>query len=74
MGIDASLPPMEIAGKAIEATADYFKAMGLPTTLRELGIGEEHFGIMAKKAGAQLKSAFVPMDEKDVLEIFHKAF
>ena len=73
-GIDASLPPMEIAGKAIEATADYFKAMGLPTTLRELGIGEEHFGIMAKKAGAQLKSAFVPMDEKDVLEIFHKAF
>ena len=33
-----------------------------------------HFGIMAKKAGAQLKSAFVPMDEKDVLEIFHKAF
>ena len=73
-GIDASLPPMEIAGKAIEATADYFKAMGLPTTLRELGIGEEHFDIMAKKAGAQLKSAFVPMDEKDVLEIFHKAF
>ena len=67
-GIDASLPPMEIAGKAIEATADYFKAMGLPTTLRELGIGEEYFGIMAKKAGAQLKSAFVPMDEKDVLE------
>lgn len=73
-GIDASLPPMEIAEKAIEATADYFKAMELPTTLRELGIGEEHFDIMAKKAGAQLKSAFVPMDEKDVLEIFHKAF
>ena len=73
-GIDASLPPMEIAEKAIAATADYFKAMELPTTLRELGIGEEHFDIMAKKAGAQLKSAFVPMDEKDVLEIFHKAF
>lgn len=53
-----SLPPMEIAGKAIEATADYFKAMGLPTTLRELGIGEEHFDIMAKKAGRAAEERF----------------
>lgn len=72
-GIDPKLSPMEIAQKAIDATADYFKAMDLPTTLREVGIDDQKFEIMAKKAGAQLKSAFVPMDEADVLAIFKKA-
>lgn len=72
-GIDGSLPPMEIAEKAIQATADYFTAMDLPTNLREVGIGEENFEIMAEKAGAGLKKAFIPMDKEDVLAIYRAA-
>ena len=50
-GIDASLAPMEIAEKAIEATADFlFNKLGLNDTLTKAGIGEEHLEIMAQKA------------------------
>lgn len=72
-GIDPSLPEMEIADKAIEATADYFKAMNLPSTLREVGIDESKFDVMAKRAGAGLKKAFVAMDADDVKEIYRKS-
>lgn len=72
-GIDAQLPAMEIANKAIDATAKFFVEMELPTTLHEVGIDSKNFEIMAKKAGGSLKSAFVPMNEQDVLEIFNKS-
>lgn len=71
--IDPSLPEMEIAKRSIDATADYFKAMDLPTTLREVGIDENKFDVMAEKAGAGLKKAFVPMDASDVKAIFEAA-
>ena len=72
-GIDPSLPEMEIANKAIDATAQYFIDMGLPTKLSEVGIDDSKFDIMAEKAGAGLKKAFVPMDASDVKEIYTKA-
>lgn len=72
-GINPSLDPHEIAEKAIEATADYFKKMDLPVTLREMGIDEENFDVMAEKAGAGLKKAFIPMGKEDVLAIFKAA-
>ena len=50
-GIDASLPPMEIAEKAIEATADFLvNKLGLDDTLTKAGINDEHLELMAKKA------------------------
>lgn len=72
-GMDPSLPKIEIANKAIEATADYFKAMNLPTTLREVGIDESKFDVMAERAGAGLKKAFVAMDADNVKEIYQKS-
>ena len=35
---------------AINKLADFFRAIGLPTSLKELGIGEENLELMAKKA------------------------
>lgn len=72
-GIDPELEPGEIAARGIEATADYFKSMELPVTLRDVGIDGQYFDIMAEKAGAGLKKAFVPMDKTDVLAIFEAA-
>ena len=72
-GLDADLPAMELANKAIDATAAYFKAMDLPTQLREVGIDDGKFNVMAEKAGAGLKKAFVPMDASDVMAIYKQA-
>lgn len=50
-GIDASLPPMEIAEKAIEATADFlFNKLNLDDTFTKVGIKAEDFDVMAGKA------------------------
>lgn len=49
-GIDKDKDPFEIAHEAIEKTRDYFVAMGIPTTLREVGIMDEaKFDVMRKK-------------------------
>ena len=74
-GIDKNLDQYEIANKAIEKTAEFFKELGLPSTLREVGIEEEKLEIMSKKAMyLYLKYAFKPLDEKDILNIFKAAF
>ena len=44
--------------------------MGLPSTLREVGIGEEKLEIMAKKAWRPMfNDTFVPLSEEDILHI-----
>ena len=74
-GIDKNLDKYEIANKAIEKTADFFKELGLPSTLREVGIEEEKLSIMSEKAMYKhLKYAFKPLDENDLLNIFKAAF
>ncbi len=74
-GIDENLEALEIANKAIEKTAEFFKELGLPSTLREVGIEEEKLGIMSKKAMyPSLKYAFKPLDENDILSIFKASF
>ncbi|MBR6267041.1 MAG: iron-containing alcohol dehydrogenase, partial [Selenomonadaceae bacterium] len=47
-GIDSSLPPQEIAEKAIQATYDFFVSIGIPMTLREVGIDDTRIDEMAK--------------------------
>jgi Uncharacterized oxidoreductases, Fe-dependent alcohol dehydrogenase family len=70
-GISPNLDKFEIANQAIQNTRDFFSEIGIPATLREVGIGEEKLGIMAKKAATMgLENAFVPLDEKDVLAIY----
>ena len=71
-GIDSSLPKFEIAEKAIQATADFFKEIGIPMTLREVGIDDSRIDEMAHHVAENegLENAWVPLTEKDIAEIF----
>ena len=72
--IDADKDPFEIAHEAIQKTKDYFVAMGIPTTLREVGIEDEtYFDVMAEKASDGLQAAFVPLNKEDIIEIYRRA-
>lgn len=71
-GIDSTLPPMEIAHKAIAALSDFlFGTLGLKRTLPEVGIDRSHFSEMARKAvdGGVLKG-FKPLRQSDVEAIY----
>jgi len=71
--IDSSLDKYEIANKAIEKTREYFISLGIPTTLKEVGIGEEKFDLMAEKSSAKLSNAYKPLNKEDVLNIYKAA-
>lgn len=74
-GIDKHLDKFEIANIAIDKTAEFFKKLEIPSTLREVGIEEEKLDIMAKKAmNPYFKYAFKPLDENDIINIFKAAF
>ena len=69
-GIDASLPAKEIAKKSIEETSAYFKSLGLPMRLSDVGIDETHFSIMAEKASVSMQAAFSPLTREDIIKIY----
>lgn len=72
-GIDASLDKYEIANKAIEATEDlFFNKMGIPRTLSEIGVTEEHFDDMARQA-VERPGMYVALTKEDVIEIYKAA-
>lgn len=64
---------METAKKAIDCTREFFKTMGLPQTLTDVGIDKTHFDKMAEKASQGLETAFVPLNKEDVKQIYLKA-
>lgn len=54
----------------------FFRRLGLRTTLKELGIGAEHFAEMAAQAtknGSQTVGHYIPLDEKRFQEILQLA-
>lgn len=71
-GIDPTLPPMEIARKAITALSDFlFGTLGLKRTLPEVGIDRSHFPEMARKAvGGNVLHGFKPLRQFDVEAIY----
>lgn len=71
-GIDPSLDEWEIAREAIDRTAAFFAEIGIPMHLKEVGIGEERLAEMARHVAENegLDGAYVPLEEKDILEIF----
>lgn len=74
LGIDADLPPMEIANKAIDALSDFlFHDLGLTNNLTDLGIDDSLFEPMAEKATAnhKLAGAFKPLEKEDVIQIYN---
>lgn len=76
--IDKNEDEYNIAHRAIEKTKEYFNLLGIPSTLREVGIGEENLENMAKGAvknrGVNGKvGSFVPLAYEDILNIYKKA-
>lgn len=64
---------VDAANEAIDALYDFFVSMGIPMTLKEVGIGEEHLAEMAKAcadhAGGVIRG-FVDLHEEDILAIY----
>jgi alcohol dehydrogenase YqhD (iron-dependent ADH family) len=70
--ISDQLDKWEIATKAIEAMEKFFTSLNVPMRLRDVGIDEEKFELMAEKAVkfGSLKHAYVPMTKEDVIQIY----
>ena len=70
-GIDASLPQLEIAEKAIDATYRFFESINIPMHLREVGIDDSRIDEMAHHIAVNegLENAYAPLTEKDIKEI-----
>jgi len=71
-GIDASLSDQEIAEHAIQKTYDFFKSLGIPMTLGEVGIDNSRVSEMAKHIADNEgldKAPFVPLTEADIAAI-----
>ncbi len=80
MGIEGSYrEPGKIITEAISKLREFYKKLGLPTTLIELGIEESQFELMAKKATKEAYGNEQPIGGlkklywQDVLEIYKLA-
>ena len=77
-GIEAASDE-EAAGAAIEATVGFFRSLGMPTCLSELGVGvldEEVLADMALRAtrgGTIVLGSFRPLDRAAALEVYRLA-
>ena len=62
----------ETALKGIDALEKLFVDSEIPMTLKEVGIDEEKFEIMAEKSNTndRLINSYVPLNKEDVIEIF----
>lgn len=70
MGLDGQ-DDEKLAWEAIDQLEAYFRSTGIPMTLTELGITDEHFAAMAAHAnqGGQLEHAYVPLTDGDIVAI-----
>lgn len=62
----------ELALRGIETIENFFREYGLPKTLTDVGIGEEHFEDMARHANStgRLTRATYSLNEEDIVEIY----
>lgn len=74
-GIDPTLPKQEIAGKAIDATYEFFESINIPMHLREVGIDDSRIDEMAHHIAVNegLDKAYAPLTEQDIKEILLKS-
>lgn len=70
--VEASLPPMEIAREGIRRLSEFlFDTIGLQRTFTEVGIKEEDFPVMARKAcGNGTLKGFKHLNQQDIEAIF----
>lgn len=71
-GVDATLPPMDIARESIRRLSDFFfDTLGLQSTFTAVGIKEEDFPVMARKAcGGKTLRGFKHLTAEDIEAIF----
>ena len=69
MGLDGS--GLDLANRAIDKLEEFYKDCGIPMSLSELNINDEHFKEMAVHANIndRLKNAYVSLSVDDVEEI-----
>lgn len=75
-GIDPKLPELEIANEAIDQLVAFYKSIGIPMHLTEVGIPDgSRINEMAHHVAENenLDQAWAPLDEKDIAEIMHLA-
>lgn len=61
--------PYFIANKAIDLTEEFFKNIGIPMHLRELGIDSEKFDEISEKLNKKFDDAYVPLSSTDIKRI-----
>lgn len=72
--INEKLDDYDIANMAIDKTAEFFKSLGIPSKLSELGIGEHKLEVMANQAVRfGLNKGYKPLDWEDVYYIYKRA-
>lgn len=64
---------MVVARQAIQCTRDFFKQLGMPETLREIGIDDTYFNQMAEKCHPFCEGCYVSLNQQDVVNIYRKA-
>ena len=69
--VEPSLPQLEIAEKAIDATYRFFESINIPMHLREVGIDDSRLDEMAHHIAVNegLENAYAPLTEQDIKEI-----
>ena len=71
-GINDNQSDMDIANQAISKTAEFFKSLGIPMSLREVGIDDSRLEEMAHHIsleGLDNPAFFAPLSEAEILEI-----
>lgn len=70
-GIENNGTKEEVALKGIKKLEEFFKSLGLKTSLSEEKIGDEHFEEMAKKAlaGSETLGRFKKLNKEDIVNI-----
>lgn len=73
--IDSNLDKFEVANKVIEETSNFFKSIGIPMTLKEVGINEDRLVEMAHHIAINegLDKAWAPLLENDILSILKES-
>ncbi len=73
--IDPTLPKWEIADLTIQKTFDFFKSIGIPMHLREVGIDESRLKEMAHHIAVNegLENAYAPLNEEDIYTILKES-
>ena len=73
--LDGDQNDMDIAREAVACTRAFFRRLGLPSKLRDVGIADgSNFEAMAAKAAPRCGTAYVPLSKDDIVSIFRAAF